>query len=362
MKYLHRHFLPIAILFLASGVFAQGGMQSLKITVVANELIFNNPPFKQCHASTLVELADGRIMAAWFAGPYERHPDVSIWTSIKSPAGWSPPVMQADGVINDTLRYPCWNPVLFRTKQGELFLFYKVGPSPSEWWGMYKKSHDDGQTWSEPVRLPNRILGPIRAKPVYLSDGRIVSPSSTEDGAVWNVHMELSDNHGQSWSRVSLDTTTGFRIIQPTLLTLADGSLLAFMRSDQNVIVESRSVDGGNTWSRPVLTDIVNPNAGVDALTLKCGLHLLVYNKGVSGREWYEGRSKLFLKASFDGEHWYDVLALEDKTTGEYSYPAIIQSSDGLVHISYTSDRVNIRYMALRIEKELKKRDQQHIK
>lgn len=321
-----------------------------KATLVTNELIFSKAPFKQCHASSLIELSNGRMMTVWFGGTHERHPDVCIWGAVTDAKKWSAPTLLADGIINDTLRYPCWNPVLFRSNTGELFLFYKVGPSPSEWWGMFKRSVDDGQTWSKALQLPAGILGPIKNKPIYVGS-RIVSPSSVENGDVWHAHMELSDDNGNTWSRSLLDTSSGYKLIQPTLLSLQDGTILALLRSDQNFIVESRSTDKGITWSKPAKTSIRNPNSGIDAVTLKNGLHVLVYNPANAGKEWFEGRSKLFVMVSADGEHRHDAYKLEDNVSGEYSYPAVIQSKDGLVHITYTSNRTSIRHVVLKIGK-----------
>ena len=213
---------------------------------------------------------------------------------------------------------------------------------------MFKKSVDDGKTWSKPLQLPTGILGPIKNKPIYVG-GRIVSPSSVENGDIWHAHMELSDDNGNTWSKSLLDTSSGYKLIQPTLLSLQDGTILALLRSDQNCIVESRSADKGITWSKPVKTTIKNPNSGIDAVTLKNGLHMLVYNPANAGKEWFEGRSKLFVMVSADGEHWHNAYKLEDNISGEYSYPAVIQSKDGLVHITYTSNRTSIRHVVLQI-------------
>lgn len=330
--------------------FAQAVNSPIKVELIKSELVFEKAPFKQCHASSLAELSDGKIMAVWFGGTHEGNNDVSIWGSIRNQNDWSEPKLIADGMINDSLRYPCWNPVLFKSRNGELYLFYKVGPSPSKWWGMFKKSLDDGQTWSAPMKLPDGILGPIKNKPIYTSNGRIISPSSIERSDIWHAHMEISDDDGITWTKVPVDTTTGYKLIQPTLLTLNDGSLLALMRSDQNYIVESRSSDNGATWSKPGKTTLKNPNSGIDAVTFSNGLHLLVYNPSGAGNEWFEGRSKLYLAISSDGKFWNDIYRLEDNISGEYSYPAIIQSGDGLVHITYTFNRVNIKYVIIRIK------------
>lgn len=322
------------------------------IEILQNESIFTDAPFAQCHASSLAELEDGSIMAVWFGGTYERHPDVCIWGAVKKNDGWSRPEILADGIINDSLRYPCWNPVLFKNNNKELILFYKVGPSPEEWWGMQKKSFDAGKSWSPAEKLPPGFLGPIKNKPVSLPGGRIISPSSTEKGNKWNVHFEISDDDCKSWYKVNADTSTGFKIIQPTLLTLSDKIIIALMRSNQNCIVSSVSIDAGLNWSKPKQTLVKNPNSGIDAVSLKNGKHLLVYNPAQAGKEWYEGRSKLFLAISDDGENWPNLYKFEDNTKGEYSYPAIIQTTDGKIHLSYTSERKNIQYIMFEIKQK----------
>ncbi len=320
------------------------------IEILNSEFIFSDPPFDQCHASTICELTDNRLMAAWFAGTYERHPDVSIWISVYEGNKWSRPKKLADGVIDDITRYPCWNPVLFKNNAGTLYLYYKVGPSPSEWWGMFMASDDEGITWSSPTLLPDGLIGPVRCKPITLADGTWLSPSSIERGDIWHAHIEISSDDGASWQKIQLDSSTGYKIIQPTLIIHRDMSITALMRSNINYIVESKSTDDGRTWSIPTPTDVLNPNAGIDALTLGDGRHLMVYNPMKSGTEWFDGRSKLYLLLSEDdGQSWLDVLKLEDNDEGEFSYPAIIRASDGTIHISYTSDRSNIRYLRLKL-------------
>ena len=103
--------------------------------VVRAELIFEHAPFPSCHASTIAETPSGALVAAWFGGTEERHPDVSIWTARREASGWTAPVEVADCAENG-IDYPCWNPVLHQPTEGPLLLFYKSGPSPGEWWGM----------------------------------------------------------------------------------------------------------------------------------------------------------------------------------------------------------------------------------
>src|SRR5262249_6007143 len=156
--------------------------------VLSAEFIYESAPYPQCHASTIEQTKEG-LVAAWFGGTREKNPDVGIWVARHDGQKWSPSVEVANGVQDATTRHPCWNPVLYQVPGGELLLFYKVGPSPSTWWGMLVRSGDSGRTWSKPEKLPDDIPGPIKNKPVLLADGRLLSGSSTEDHG-WRVHME----------------------------------------------------------------------------------------------------------------------------------------------------------------------------
>ena len=172
MKYIILFLLSFAQLFAFS--------QQSSVKVIQSKYIFDQAPFEACHASTLVELKNGEIMAAWFGGKHEGNKDVSIWTAINKKGKWTAPSQVADGIVNDVLRYPCWNPVLFKAKDGTLYLHYKIGPNPREWWAVYKISKNNGQTWSAAQNLPQDFLGPIKNKPIQLSNGNILYPSSTE--------------------------------------------------------------------------------------------------------------------------------------------------------------------------------------
>lgn len=123
-------------------------------------------------------------------------------------------------------------------------------------------------------------------------------------------------------------------------------------RSRQNAIVSTWSTDGGNTWSTLKKLHLPNPNSGSDAITLKNGIHLLVYNPLLAGKDWWEGRSVLRLAMSQNGIDWQDVLTLEQQTKGEYSYPCIMEDEQGMVHIAYTFERRLIKYVRLKIAGE----------
>lgn len=319
--------------------------------IAKQELLFTAPPFRQCHASTLVEVKKGKFLVACFGGSQESRPDVSIWLASFDKHGVSLPQRVADGVVSDTLRYPAWNPVLFNVRGGDLLLFYKVGPNPREWWGLVKTSADGGRTWSAARRLPPGVLGPIKNKPVQLANGTILAPSSVEEASGrWRIHLEKSVDQGRMWQLIPVDNNSPLDVIQPSILTYPAGRLQLLSRSKQGRIVESWSTDGGASWSPLAQTTLLNPNSGTDAVTLKNGTQLLVYNPALPGKDWFNGRSQLRVAQSADGVAWHDVATLENGTTEEYSYPAIIEAQDGQVHITYTYNRQNIKHVVLRAE------------
>jgi len=320
--------------------------------IVATEFLNERAPYPECHASTIVETAPGQLVAAWFGGTKERNPDVGIWVSRQENGRWLPGAEVANGIqLDGTKRQPAWNPVLFQPAGGPLVLFYKVGPSPSQWWGMMMTSDDGGKTWAAPHRLPEGILGPIKNKPVALPDGAWLSPSSTEGTkAGWLVHFEISRDAGQTWAILGpVGKGPGLDAIQPSILFHKDGSLQALCRTKQGVIAQTWSKDGGKTWSALTAAALPNPNSGTDAVTLADGRQLIVYNHSTHRPDEAKGdRCPLDVAVSDDGLVWRHVITLESEPrTSGYAYPAVIQTSDGLVHITYTWGRTMIKHVVL---------------
>ncbi len=341
--------LLLVLLLLSSGSVPVAHAQD---SIVHTEFVYQFAPFPSAHASTITETKNG-IVAAWFGGTAEGNTDVGIWLARRDANRWSSPVEIADGVQPGGTHLPGWNPVLFQPSSGPLLLFYKVGPNPREWWGMVRISHDEGRTWSQAGQLPDGILGPIRAKPIELRDGTLLAGSSTEhDG--WVAHIERFRPHSDPkrmldaltdparWKRsAALNRTTEFGAIQPTLLAHTNSRIQALCRSRQNVITEAWSNDAGVSWSKMTRTNLPNPSAGIDAVRLTDGRFLLVYNPTRKSRQ------QLAVGISDDGRTWTQALLLEDAQTGEFSYPAVIQTEDDLIHITYTWQRQRIKHVVL---------------
>jgi predicted neuraminidase len=316
--------------------------------VAAGEFIFTSAPFPACHASTIVELKDGDLLAAWFGGSAEGRPDVAVWGARRSRNQWSGPMELA--------REPeiaAYNPVLFFTPDSRLWLYYKFGPNPREWTAARRWSSDQGNTWSAVDYLPAGLLGPIRSKPFVQPDGTIICGSSVESYRSWACWIERSEDGGKNWTKygpitvpqdqpraVAAQGAGADGIIQPAIVALGGKRLRFYARSTLTLgkICVSDSMDNGKTWTQARLTDLPNPNSGIDAVTLRDGRIVLVYNHTL------RGRTPLNLAVSRNGDHFQMFHVLEDQA-GEYSYPALIQGQSGDLHITYTWNRQRIRYV-----------------
>ena len=316
--------------------------------VIKQEFLYDTASFPSCHSATIAETPAG-LVAAFFGGTKERNPDVEIYLCRLVDGKWTAPVSVANGIQNDTLRYPTWNPVLYQVPGGELQLYYKVGPKPSEWKGWKIVSKDNGLTWSQPEAMPEGFLGPIKNQPVLLPDGKtLLSPSSTEDHG-WHVHIEKSTDFGKTWSMVGKIDNGKFQgAIQPTILVHPGGKLQILCRSKDRAILQSWSEDNGETWTPLSRTNLPNNNSGIDAVTLQDGSFALVYNHVLPPEGKYKGaRTPLNLAISKDGVNWSAAAILEDSPISQYSYPYIIATSDGKLHAIYTWRREKIAHAVI---------------
>lgn len=306
-----------------------------------------NKPFPQCHASTLVRLDNGEFLVASFGGTEEKDDDVGIWLSRGDGETWSEAVEVAK-IRNDAH----WNPVLFQAPSGEVILYFKVGKTIPKWETWVITSNDHGHTWSEAYELvpgDQGGRGPVRNKPIILSDGTWLAGASHEEGQ-WDVFIDRSEDGGKTWNatpylEVDRNDLTGKGIIQPTLWESAPGIVHMLIRSSAGAIYRSDSDDYGRTWSSAYRTDLPNPNTGIDLVKLADGTLALLYNP--DDKNW-GSRGTLLLAFSYDnGETWPDEIEIEKAgEDSEFSYPAIIQWEDRIA-LTYTWERSDLVFMTL---------------
>lgn len=318
--------------------------------IKVKETVFNleNRPTPECHASTVL-VSDGIVMAAWFGGRKEGDRDVGIWFSRRTEAGWEKPVRLS--VRQDI---PHWNPVLFRLPGGRIILYYKAGYTIPDWRTCFRTSDDGGLTWSEEVELVSGPAGkggrgPVKNKPIRLSDGTILAPASIEyadTGIPFRAFVDRLDNNGNCVeSSPLLEAPGGASILQPTLWESAPGHVHMLLRSSAAVIFRSDSGDGGRTWCTPYPISLPNNNSGIDLVRTTDGTLVLVYNP--VGKNWGR-RTPLTVACSRDnGQSFEEALVLEN-SEGEYSYPAIVAEGDS-VHVTYTDKRKQIAYCHIRL-------------
>ena len=319
------------------------------IVSTQKEKIFENKITDSCHASTVLPLDDGSVVAAWFGGSSESENDVKIYTSVRTDEdGWSNPI-----VVSASADLAHWNPVLFQREDGTIVLFFKVGKD-TEYWKTYFATSTDGRSWSTPRELVpgdnSGGRGPVKNKPIRLTDGTVLAPASTEIDGKYRCFVDVSYDDGLTWNKTDIIDSkycVSFKVpmIQPTLWQSADGSVHMFTRTKVGKIYRSDSYDGGRTWCRAYATKLPNNNSGIDLDTDANGRIFLAYNPiGVPGI-----RCKLSLAVSFDdGETFTDILVL-DKGLGEYSYPSVVVKGD-TIHITYTDERDYIGYYQIKIK------------
>ena len=269
-----------------------------------------------CHAATLIKTADG-ILAAWFGGTHEGHDDVQIYVAHRSDADgtWTAP--QCVSVVEPI---PNWNPVLYDNGE-EILLYYKRSKEIHSWNTMFTTSRDGGDTWAEPRRLCEDDIdgrGPVKNKPIRLSNGTILAGASFEQGP-WRCFADISSDNGYTWEQTPFlpVPTEDTEVIQPSLWEDARGVHM-LVRSKNKKIYRSDSTDFGKTWCTLYPIDLPNNNSGLDLVKVAENRIILCCNPVT------EGRTPLSLFESTDsGDTFVRLFDLETES-GEYSYPAVI--------------------------------------
>jgi predicted neuraminidase len=347
--------------------------------VIQQTMIFPQQE-KHVHGSSIVNLPNGDFLVAWFEGSGERtSDDVKIMGARlkKGDKAWSEPFLMAD-----TPLIPDCNPVLFLNNRGKLFLTwiavqanlweqsiirfktsvnynnagapvwnwqdiillkpdkkfeeetaakFKSMPESTIGWAGYAPKYDEMIVEASKDASKRSIGWMTRIKPLLFENGRIVLPLYS-DGFNFSL-MAISDDNGESW-RPGLPVI-GRGPIQPALAKKKNGNLVALMRDsgdEPNKVHFSESTDQGESWSTTVKTDIPN--------TASVELHVLQDGKwAFLGNDIDDGRYQLRLWISDDeGKTWKWKTFIENDLSkkSSYSYPSLIQTKDGLLHMTYS--------------------------
>jgi len=305
----------------------------------------DDKPFPQCHASNLLRLEGGNFLVVWFGGTREKDDDVGIWLSRGRPGKWTDPLEVAK--LRDV---PHWNPVLFQPENGPVHLYFKVGKEIDHWETLLMTSSDGGASWTEASELvpgDKGGRGPVRSKPIVLSNGDWLAPASHEDNRVWKTFVDRSTDQGKSWEAgeyLALDRekVPGEGVIQPTLWESEPGKVHMLIRSSGGQICRSDSEDYGKTWTPIYNTRLPNPNTGIDVTQFDDGTLALAYNRD---DENWGARAPLSIALSEDnGQSWPRLLDIETGAPDdEFSYPSIISFGDTIA-VSYTWQRQKIAF------------------
>lgn len=288
-------------------------------------------------------------------------------------------------------RKAAWNPVIFYNKANkQLEIYFKLGINPRDWEGWIVRSKDGGKTWSKREKLGKfsnaselkdiedlRILGPVKNKIFEISNSttqhlnnstaqnRLIAPTSLELNG-WRLYFEISDDGGKTWRRTAdvdapltpapaAEAGKKVNAIQPAILKLEDGRLAAVARTRSEHVAITYSADNGDTWSELELLDVPNNNSGLDAVTLEKPFdggykHVMICNDAPIPQGIKSGkglRTPLSLQRSIDGKNWEHWMTLENSPISQYSYPSIIQTSDGHIHCIYTWRRQRIKHIEI---------------
>ena len=306
--------------------------------------------FAMNHGSSLVELDNGDVFLTWFAGSEELANDVQIYSSRyrSKTRGYSPP--RAVVHSGERARGAFWadksigNTVLFYDDAMILWLFYNAIPLPFGGWSTavvnYKQSRDRGQTWSAAKRFVNVIGNLTRNAPVRVGSNTFLVPLYTEllthKGYVCRVEHVRGDIAAQNCNS-AIDAQGA---IQPALATTQEGSILMLLRDqERNSVRRSWSYDHGQTWSPVEDLGMPNPDAAVALTSLDDGRILLVYNDSA------DERTPLSVAVSTDGGRTFRKIRDLETSRGKFSYPAVIQTKDSLIHVTYTYNHKTIKHV-----------------
>lgn len=368
--------------------------RTLKMPLLEAQFVSSNPG-QAVHASSIVELRDGSLRAVWFSGSREGSGDVTIQTAVMNPSTgqWGPEVtlLNRPQLQRSLQRYikKIGNPVIARAPDGSLHL-WMVNVSLGGWAGSaitWSQSQDDGASWSQPKRLVTspflNISTLVKGAPVAMANGQISLPVYHEFVTKFAEVLRLAQD-GKVIDKVRIPASQ--TSLQPVVLANDAQSAQAFMRAGRGgQVTTSQTQDAGRTWSDTTSLPIPNPDSALAGVVLQNGERWLALNPTQAGREKlalinanqpalsvaiepaspqqsqakplsikdHEAALGLELKAKgvSDTDIKAYVASARKQLCGdvncvqEFSYPFLLQSRDGVLHLVYTWNRSRIKYM-----------------
>jgi len=325
--------------------------------------------YPSSHAANLLELKNGDVLCVWFSGSWEGSSGVGIVMS-RRPKGsrnWGATVL-----IDRHPGVSYQNPVLFQEPDGTLDLYHSTQDADAGEANahvLHLVSHDNGATWTTPELLFGKPGAFTRHPVVILDDGSWLLPLSYVTsagigaGSETNYSVtEISRDHGATWKECVMAGTLAR--IQPSVVPLAPGRLLAFLRSRAGDFIYSSTSSDGCTWSRAKATVLPNNNASVQAFRLRDGHLVIAFDNSSRAPGHGDGLRKPLSVAlsKDDGKTWPYVRDIEAGRAGyglaeqtpkesgreEYSYPSIMQTRDGEILVAFTYRRQTIKVVSFK--------------
>jgi sialidase-1 len=274
------------------------------------------PEHKRNSESAIIELKDGSLLLGWTEFYGGKWPDdaparISGKISVDGGRTWGGKytLVENDGGCN------VMEVNFLRLKNGDIALFHGKKNSTKETLVMMRTSSDEGKTWSEAKQLSpdGQYIGLTNGRCIRLSTGRILLEAST--------YCIISDDEGETWHDSQKIVFSEGYSAEPACIELKDGRVMMLMRTNLGSQYKSISTDGGDTWSKPVPTQLVGTDAPVSLSRIPgTGDILAIWNNNPGG----DRRIPLTSAISKDeGETWEHFRNLEEIPEEGWCYPAV---------------------------------------